>query len=156
MLLAATMERWTLTISGPLAPLIGEQGTVAFLRALLAAHAEESALMELLAWSLASAADPTVDGADYYRSTYRRFRQVVRDGLAADVREGREPGTMDPLRRAEQLLALYDGLHLQALLTSDTDLVDSFDRAATRMSRVSLQSARFEHAPGSRFTVRSR
>jgi len=134
-LLAATVERWTLAISGPLAPLIGEQGTVAFLHALLAAHAEEPALMELLAWSLASAADPTVDSADYYRSTYRRFRQLIRDGLAADVRDGREPGTMDPVRGAEQLLALFDGLRLQALLTSDTDLVDSFDRAATRMRR---------------------
>jgi len=67
--------------------------------------------------------------------TYRRFRQSIRDGLAADVRDGREPATMDPVRGAQQLLALYDGLRLQALLTTDTDLVDAFDRAATRMRR---------------------
>lgn len=134
-LLAATVERWTHAVSAPLAPLIGEKGTVAFLHALLAAHAEEPALMELLAASLASAADPTVDGADYFRSTYRRFRDVIREGLAADVRAGREPGTMDPVRGAQQLLALYDGLRLQALLTPDTDVVDAFDRAATRMRR---------------------
>lgn len=134
-LLAATVERWTQAISAPLAPLIGQMGTVAFLHALLAAHAEEPALMELLAASLASAADPSVDGADYYRSTYRRFRQVIRDGLTADVRDGREPSTMDPIRGAQQLLALYDGLRLQALLTTDTDIVDAFDRAATRMRR---------------------
>ncbi|MDP4332439.1 BLUF domain-containing protein [Curtobacterium sp. A7_M15] len=134
-LLAATVERWTQAISAPLTPLMAEKGTVAFLHALLAAHAEEPALMELLASSLASAADPSVDGADYYRSTYRRFRQSIRDGLAADVRDGREPETMDPVRGAQQLLALYDGLRLQALLTTDTDLVDAFDRAATRMRR---------------------
>jgi AcrR family transcriptional regulator len=134
-LLAATVERWTQAISAPLAPLMGEQGTVAFLHALLAAHAEEPALMELLASSLAFVADPTVDGADYYRSTYRRFRQLIRDGLTADVRDGREPATLDPIRGAQQLLALYDGLRLQALLTSDTDLVDAFDRAATRTRR---------------------
>lgn len=134
-LLAATVERWTQAISAPLAPLMAEKGTVAFLHALLAAHAEEPALMELLAASLASAADPSVDSADYYRSTYRRFRQAIRDGLAADVRDGREPATMDPVRGAQQLLALYDGLRLQALLTTDTDLVDAFDRAATRMRR---------------------
>ncbi|MEK6309920.1 MAG: TetR family transcriptional regulator C-terminal domain-containing protein [Curtobacterium sp.] len=91
--------------------------------------------MELLAWSLASAADPTVDSADYYRSTYRRFRETIRDGLAEDVRAGREPETMEPVRGAKQLLALYDGLRLQALLTTDTDLVTEFDRAATRMRR---------------------
>ncbi|MGN7190240.1 MULTISPECIES: BLUF domain-containing protein [unclassified Curtobacterium] len=134
-LLAATVERWTRTVSGPLTPLIAEKGTVAFLHALLLAQSEEPALVELLAASLASAADPTVDGADYHRSTYRRFRQTIRDGLAADVREGREPATMDPVRGAQQLLALHDGLRLQALLTADTDLVDAFDRAATRLRR---------------------
>ncbi|MFJ5145355.1 BLUF domain-containing protein [Curtobacterium sp. NPDC088465] len=134
-LLAATVERWTQTIAAPLVPLMAEKGTVPFLHALLAAHAEQPALMELLAASLASAADPTVEGADYHRSTYRRFRQSIRDGLAADVRDGREPATMDPVRGAQQLLALYDGLRLQALLTTDTDLVDAFDRAATRMRR---------------------
>lgn len=134
-LLAATVERWTQAISEPLAPLIAEKGTVAFMHALLTAHAEEPALMELLAASLATAADATVDGADYYRSTYRRFRQMIRDGLTSDVREGREPATMDPIRGAQQLLALYDGLRLQSLLTADTDLMDAFDRAATRMRR---------------------
>ncbi|QKS15440.1 BLUF domain-containing protein [Curtobacterium sp. Csp2] len=134
-LLAATVERWTLAISTPLTPLMAEKGTVAYLHALLAAQAEEPGLVELLAASLVSAADPTVDGADYYRSIYRRFRESVRNGLAEDVRAGREPETMDPVRGAEQLLALYDGLRLQALLTSDTDLVDAFDRAATRMRR---------------------
>lgn len=134
-LLAATVERWTQAISAPLAPLIAEKGTVAYLHALMAAHAEEPALMELLAYSLASAGDPSLDGADYYRSAYRRFREVIHKGLVADVREGREPSTMDPVRGAKQLLALYDGLRLQHLLTADTDVVDEFDRAATRMRR---------------------
>ena len=134
-LLAATVERWTQAISAPLVPLIAEKGTVAYLHALVAAHAEEPALMELLAYSLASAADPTVDGADYYRSAYRQFRESIFKGLVADVRDGREPATMDPVRGAKQLLALYDGLRLQALLTADTDVVMEFDRAATRMQR---------------------
>ncbi|MGU3410497.1 BLUF domain-containing protein [Microbacterium sp. M1A1_1b] len=134
-LLAATVERWTQTISTPLLPLIEQQGTVAFLHALLAAHAEEPVLVALLATSLASAADPTVEAADYFRSVYRRFRETIRTGLAEDVQAGREPTTMDPVRGAQQLLALYDGLRLQSLLTADTDVVDAFDRAATRMRR---------------------
>jgi DNA-binding transcriptional regulator YbjK len=134
-LLAATVERWTQAISAPLVPLMAEKGTAAFLHALMAAHAEEPALMELLAYSLASSADSTLDGADYYRSAYRQFRETIYEGLVADVRDGREPATMDPVRGAKQLLALYDGLRLQALLTADTDVVTEFDRAATRMRR---------------------
>jgi hypothetical protein len=63
------------------------------------------------------------------------FREAIHEGLVADVREGREPSTMDPVRGAKQLLALYDGLRLQALLTAETDVVTEFDRAATRMRR---------------------
>ncbi|WP_181420572.1 BLUF domain-containing protein [Curtobacterium sp. MCPF17_046] len=134
-LLAATVERWTRAVSAPLLPMITERGTVAFMHALLAAHVEESGLMRLLASTLAAATDPSVDGADYYRSAYRQFRETIRTALAADVREGREPATMDPERGAQQLLALYDGLRLQALLTGDTDPVEAFDRAAARMRR---------------------
>ncbi|WIE76024.1 BLUF domain-containing protein [Curtobacterium sp. MCSS17_007] len=134
-LLAATVMRWTRAVSIPLQPLAAEKGTVAYLHALLAAHAEEPALMRLVASSLTVATDPSADGADYYRSAYREFREVVRHALAEDVRTGREPATMDPVRGSQQLLALYDGLRLQALLTDDTDVVDAFDRAATRMRR---------------------
>ncbi|PZF57653.1 hypothetical protein DEJ23_05765 [Curtobacterium sp. MCSS17_008] len=134
-LLSATVMRWTRAVSLPLQPLAAEKGTVAYLHALLAAHAEEPALMRLVASSLTVATDPSADGADYYRSAYLEFREVIRQALAEDVRTGREPATMDPVRGAQQLLALYDGLRLQSLLTNDTDVVDAFDRAATRMRR---------------------
>ncbi|MBF4592122.1 BLUF domain-containing protein [Curtobacterium sp. VKM Ac-1395] len=134
-LLAATVMRWTRAVSAPLLPLAAEKGTVAYLHALLAAHREEPALMRLIASTLGVSTDPSADGSDYYRSAYLQFREVVRAALTEDVRTGREPSTMDPMRAAQQLLALYDGLRLQSLLTSDTDVVDAFDRAATRMRR---------------------
>lgn len=134
-LLAATVMRWTRAVSAPLLPLAAEKGTVAYLHALLAAHREEPALMRLIASTLGVSTDPSADGSDYYRSAYLQFREVVRAALTEDVRTGREPATMDPMRAAQQLLALYDGLRLQSLLTSDTDVVDAFDRAATRMRR---------------------
>lgn len=134
-LLAATVMRWTRAVSVPLQPLAAEKGTVAYLHALLAAHAEEPALMRLIASCLTVATDPEADGADYYRSVYLQFREVVRAALTEDVRTGREPATMDPDRGTQQLLALYDGLRLQSLLTDDTDVLDAFDRAATRMRR---------------------
>ncbi|PYY47278.1 hypothetical protein DEJ03_05315 [Curtobacterium sp. MCLR17_043] len=134
-LLAAAVMRWTRAVSAPLLPLAGEKGTVAFLHALLSAHAEDPSLMRLIAATLAISTDPSTDGADYYRSAYLQFRETVRTALQEDVRAGREPATMDPIRGAQQLLALYDGIRLQALLTPDTDVVDAFDRAAARMRR---------------------
>ena len=134
-LLAATIERWTRAVAAPLAPIAAELGVVAYLRALIAAHVEEPALMRLLASSLGAATDPELDGVDYYRSAYRQFRETVRNGLEADVREGREPATMDPERGAQQLLALYDGLRLQSLLVPELDATDAFERAAARMRR---------------------
>jgi AcrR family transcriptional regulator len=134
-LLAATIERWTRAVAAPLAPMAAERGVVAYLHALIAAHVEEPALMRLLASSLGAATDPELDGVDYYRSAYRQFRQTIQTGLEADVRDGREPATMDPERGAQQLLALYDGLRMQSLLVPEMDATDAFDRAAARMRR---------------------
>ncbi len=125
---SATGGTVDLAISTPLTPLMAEKGTVAFCTHSSRRRPEEPGLVELLAASLVSAADPTVDGADYYRSIYRRFRESVRNGLAEDVRAGREPETMDPVRGAEQLLALYDGLRLQAGAHHRHRLVVAFDR----------------------------
>lgn len=50
-------------------------------------------------------------------------------------------------RGAKQLLALYDGLRLQALLTADTDVVSEFDRAATRMRRGWSEQPRYWDIP---------
>ncbi len=48
---------------------------------------------------------------------------------------GSRAGDDGPGPRCRTAPALYDGLRLQALLTTDTDLVEAFDRAATRMRR---------------------
>jgi hypothetical protein len=71
----------------------------------------------------------------YLRSRYQLFSSQIRRGLEHDVAVGRAPHTMDPRRGAEQLIALYEGLQLQALLRSDLDLVPAFDRAVARMER---------------------
>jgi hypothetical protein len=47
---------------------------------------------------------------------YSGFKVDVPDALEDDVRSDREPSTMDAERGAQQLLALFDGLRVQALL----------------------------------------
>lgn len=134
-LMTATLERWSGAISRPLLPLAAELGAVAYLHALVAAYAEEPALMRLLASTLAASTDDGAEGAEYYQTLYLRFRRTIRDALVTDVRTGREPASMDPERGAQQLLAIYDGFRIQALLVPGFDIVDAFARAATRLRR---------------------
>jgi hypothetical protein len=134
-MLTATVERWSSRVSRPLRSVAGKHGAVAYLHALIAAYADEPALMRLLAWILAASTDAGHDGAEYYQTLYLRFRRTIRDALVEDVRVGREPATMQPERGMQRLLALYDGLRIQALLVPGFDIVEAFDRAATRMRR---------------------
>jgi hypothetical protein len=63
-----------------------------------------------------------------------------------DVVAGREPRGMQPRHAAEQLLALFEGLQLQAMLRDDTDLLGGYDQAVARM-RVGWRAAAAEPGP---------
>ncbi|MFJ3381893.1 BLUF domain-containing protein [Curtobacterium sp. NPDC090217] len=132
---AAALTQWITAVATPILPLAAERGAVAYLHALIGAYAEEPGLDRLIVSALASAADPNAPAATRYREAYSDFVGNVRDALAADAATGREPATMNPDRGAKQLVALFDGLRIHALLVPGTDVVDEFDRAATRMRR---------------------
>ncbi len=134
-LVRAMIERWAGALSGPLLPIAAELGAVAYLRALVRAHAEQPALMRLVASTLSTSTSSTQPGGEYFRAMYSGFKAVIRDALEDDVRAGREPATMDAERGAQQLLALFDGLRVQALLEPGLDMVDAFDRATARTRR---------------------
>jgi AcrR family transcriptional regulator len=132
---AAIIEQSIQATWRALLPLIHDEGTVAFLRALMRAGAEDPSLMALCISSFAAAAEPTASGADYYRSVYRRFLETIREGLERDIQNGREPSTMNPVRGARQLVALFDGFRLQAALAGDEGFCGAFDRAVTQIRR---------------------
>jgi hypothetical protein len=132
---AAALTQWIAAVATPILPLAAELGAVAYLHALIGAYAEEPGLDRLIVSALATAADPNAPIAARYRDAYRDFVGIVRNALEADVRTRREPATMNPARGAKQLVALFDGLRVHALLMPGTDVVDEFDRAATRMRR---------------------
>jgi hypothetical protein len=134
-LVAAALTRWLRAVAAPILPLAAERGAIAYLHALIGAYAEEPGLDRLIVSALAAATDPNAASAQRYRDAYADFTATVRDALAADVAAGREPATMNPDRGAKQLVALFDGLRVHALLVPGTDVVDEFDRAATRMRR---------------------
>jgi AcrR family transcriptional regulator len=134
-LVLAALDRWNGGRMDEVTREVGDRSTVEFLRAIVASNAEDPALMRLLVALLSVAGNEAHPMAPYLRSRYQLFYQQIRRGLEHDIAIGRAPHTMEPRRGAEQLIALYEGLQLQALLRPDLDLVPAFDRAVSRLER---------------------
>jgi AcrR family transcriptional regulator len=132
-LLLATIDRWNDQRTAPLMPLAAELGTILFLRAIVTKNIEDPSLMRFLTSTLNIAAAPKHPLAPMLHSRWRRFHGFVEQSLVQDVAAGREPHTMEPSRGAEQLLATYEGLQLQSMVRPEMDLLESFDRAVTRL-----------------------
>ncbi|MGL3199573.1 MULTISPECIES: TetR family transcriptional regulator C-terminal domain-containing protein [Curtobacterium] len=132
-LVLAAVDRWNGGRMEEVTAEVGDAATVDFLRAIVASNAEDPALMRLLVALLSVAGNPSHPMATYLRSRYQLFFSQIKRGLERDIATGRAPHTMDPRRGAEQLIALYEGLQLQALLRADMDLVQAFDRAVARL-----------------------
>lgn len=135
-LVLAALDRWNGTRMDDVTQDVGRNGTtVELLRAIVASNAEDPALMRLLVALLSVAGNPAHPMSTYLRSRYQLFFLQIKRGLEHDIAVGRAPHTMDPRRGAEQLIALYEGLQLQALLRADLDLVPAFDRSVARLER---------------------
>ncbi|PYY33606.1 TetR/AcrR family transcriptional regulator [Curtobacterium sp. MCBD17_030] len=134
-LVLAAVDRWNGARMDEVTREVGNGSTVELLRAIVASNADDPALMRLLVALLSVAGNPEHAMSTYLRSRYQLFFSQVKRGLEHDIAVGRAPHTMDPRRGAEQLIALYEGLQLQALLRSDLDLVAAFDRAVARLER---------------------
>ena len=134
-LVAAVLTRWQEQRLEPLIQVAIDHGTVAFLHAVVASNVKDPGLIRLLLSAITAGARRTHPASVFYRDQYEHFCRLLRRFLTADIQQGREPSTMDPERGAEQLLAVYEGLQLQAMLRERVDLVGSFDRAATRLRR---------------------
>lgn len=132
-LLLATIDRWNDRRTTPLMPTAEQHGTVSFLRAIVIANIADPSLMRFLTATLNIAAAPEHPLAPMLHSRWRRFQTFVQDSLERDILLGREPRTMEPARGAEQLLATYEGLQLQSMVRPEMDLLESFDRAVTRL-----------------------
>lgn len=132
-LLLATIDRWNDRRTTPLMPLAAEFGTIRFLRAIVTANVDDPSLMRFLTSTLNIAAAPKHPLAPMLHIRWRKFHGFVQQSLMQDIAAGREPHTMEPSRGAEQLLATYEGLQLQSMVRPEMDLLESFDRAVTRL-----------------------
>ncbi|WP_139179634.1 hypothetical protein [Curtobacterium sp. MCBA15_007] len=72
--------------------------------------------------------------------TVRFLRAIVADPwlmrfltATLNIAASPEPGTMEPARGSEQLLATSEELQLQSMVRPEMDLLEAFDRAVTRL-----------------------
>jgi AcrR family transcriptional regulator len=131
--LLATLDRWSSHRTMPLVPIAQQHGTALFLRALVKANIADPALMRFVTAMLNISAIPDHPLAHTLHSRWRDFHKLVQRSLAHDIEVGREPDTMEPARGAEQIVAMYEGLQLQYMARPRMDLLDSYDRAITRL-----------------------
>ena len=132
-LLLATIDQWNEQRTGPLMGIAEQHGTIRFLRAIVTSNIADPSLMRFLTSTLNIAAAPDHPLAPMLHMRWRRFHAFVQRALERDVQLGREPGTMEPARGSEQLLATYEGLQLQSMVRPEMDLLEAYDRAVTRL-----------------------
>lgn len=133
-LVIATMERWMSGRQAATWDVALTHGAVPFLRELLTVNINEPALSRLQLAILSAASSPDYAGHPYIRHQYLTLLGYVQHALTEDIRAGREPASMEPVHGAEQLLAIYQGFQLQAMMR-DFDALDAFDRATARLRR---------------------
>jgi AcrR family transcriptional regulator len=132
-LVLAVIQVWNARRMEPILPIAQSRGAVAFLRGIVVANVADSALMRLLTATVNIAATPDHPMAPLLQRQWIQFHALVQRALVHDVAVGREPETMEPARGAEQLIAVYEGLQLQSMLRPHMDVVEAYDRAATRL-----------------------
>ncbi|MFZ7088946.1 TetR/AcrR family transcriptional regulator [Curtobacterium sp. RRHDQ10] len=132
LLVVAVVNRWQGASRRALRSVAEQDGTVAYLRAMLEDAAADPAMVRVRLAVLVAASEPTYPASGWYRQQYDAFVQDVGLFLTRDVIGHREPRTMSAASAAHQLTALYEGLQLQHALGAVTDLLPTWDRAVAR------------------------
>jgi len=133
LLVVAVVDRWTKAGREALRGVAEAQGAVAYLRARLERGQQHPALVRLRVALLSATSTPGHAASGWFRQQYTALFEDVTLALVRDVVAGRESRGAAPRHAAEQLVALFEGLQLQAMLRDDADLLAGWDRAVARM-----------------------
>lgn len=128
-LVLATVHHWQNVATGSLMHVARDEGVLVYMRRLVEDNLQNPALARLLLALLAEATDPTHPNAPYLQTRYEAYHQIIRGGIEHDIALGRLPVDVDPVRGAELLVGLWEGLRIQHLLRPTLDMAGAFDRA---------------------------
>jgi len=126
-LLMATLDHRTALRSAKMTAIREADGVVALMRYLLADNLAHPGLMRLIVTVSAEATDPDHPAHDYFVRRYRVVHDDLRSAFVAEQAQGGGP-ELDPDAAASLLVAIADGLQLQALLRPELDLLAEYDR----------------------------
>jgi AcrR family transcriptional regulator len=132
-LVVATVQVWNADRMAIVVPLAERHGAVTFLRVLVQSNVEDPSLNRLLTAVVNIAATPDHPMAFALQRQWIQFHALVERALTRDAGLGRESATLDPHRAAEQLIAMYEGLQLQAMMRPGMDLLDAFDHGVAQL-----------------------
>ncbi|MBW4042644.1 MAG: TetR family transcriptional regulator [Acidobacteria bacterium] len=128
-LMVATVQVWNAERMAVAVPIAERHGAVPFLRLLVQANIEDPSLVRLLTAVVNIAATPDHPMAGALQRQWIQFHALVERALTRDVALERESAALDASRGAEQLIAVYEGLQLQAMVRPGMHLLDAFDHA---------------------------
>lgn len=133
LLVVAVVDRWAKAGRDALRGVAEQEGAVAYLRARLDRGQQHPAIVRVRIALLSATSTPGHPASGWFRQQYTTLFEDVTLALVRDVVAGREPRGAAPRHAAEQLVALFEGLQLQAMLRDDADLLPGWDRAVARM-----------------------
>lgn len=133
LLMIAILDRWSGAVRRDNIVIAEAEGAVAFMRSLVVAAVEDPAMARTRHAFLGAAADPEHPARGWYKTQYAQALQDVALFFTRDIVAKREPRTVPPRHAAEQLVALYEGLVMQAEFVDEVDLPAAFDRAVARL-----------------------
>jgi AcrR family transcriptional regulator len=90
-------------------------------------NAEVEGLVHLFVTVSAEAIDNTHPGHDYFHGRYERLARLLRDRITVGQEDGSLTRAIDADMAARLFLAVMDGIQVQWLFDSDTDMVAALD-----------------------------
>lgn len=129
-LLEALIDRWDLSTAPR------PDATVSMLDAYSAAIRENLAspgIVHLYLAFAAEAADPSHRSHRYFRERFAAVHRLLADGVRGEQAAGRIAPDVDPGATARELIALADGMQLQALVDPAVDAPAAVERAVASL-----------------------
>lgn len=106
-------------------------GALAACRHILQRNVDNPGFMRLFVTLAAEATDPEHPAHQYFLARYEATHSMLAQQFRSDASQGRLAEGVDPGSVSVEVIALMDGLQLQALLRPDMDVVAEFERAVT-------------------------
>jgi AcrR family transcriptional regulator len=121
-LLIAALERRDAENTQQMAAVFETSSVVDALLGLVRQNMENPESMRLYTVTSVESIDPGHPAHEFFRRRYARIRAVMAERIVRDQQAGRLLPTLDPVEVGSEIIAVMDGLQVQWLLDSSTDM----------------------------------